>query len=108
MATQSITTGGCEAEDDGDGSQGTADHNYVPQQSTSPEPLATNAQSNQKQIKTRPYPSKDNLPQKVHIDMLRGVGIRSSVFYFISLNRLPPNFDEQNLHSTLLGMKNER
>ncbi|XP_012261866.2 tyrosine-protein kinase Abl isoform X2 [Athalia rosae] len=64
MATQSITTGGCEADDDGDGSQGTAEHNYVPQPSTSPEPL-TNAQSNQKQIKTRAYPSKDTLPQKL-------------------------------------------
>lgn len=65
MATQSITTtGGCEGDDDGEGSQGTLDHNYVPQPSTSPEPVA-NAQSNQKQIKTRPYPSKDTLPQKV-------------------------------------------
>ncbi|XP_046605236.1 tyrosine-protein kinase Abl [Neodiprion virginianus] len=64
MATQSITTGGCEADDDGDGSQETVEHNYVPQPSTSPEPL-TNAQSNQKQIKTRPYPSKDTLPQKL-------------------------------------------
>lgn len=64
MATQSITTGGCEVDDDGDGSQGTAEPNFVPQPSTSPEPVS-NIPCNQKQIKTRPYPSKEVLPQKV-------------------------------------------
>lgn len=64
MATQSITAGGCDLDDDGDGSQGTAEPNYPPQPSASPEPVP-NKQSNLKQIKTRPYPSKEVLPQKV-------------------------------------------
>lgn len=64
MATQSITTGGCDMDDDGDGSQGTAEHNFVPQPSTSPEPVS-NLPCNQKQIKSRPYTSKEVLPQKV-------------------------------------------
>lgn len=64
MATQSITTGGCDMDDDGDGSQGTAEHNYVSQPSTSPEPVS-NLPCNQKQIKSRPYTSKEVLPQKV-------------------------------------------
>jgi len=64
MATQSITTGGCDMDDDGDGSQGTAEHNFVPQPSTSPEPVS-NLPCNQKQIKSRPYTSKEVLSQKV-------------------------------------------
>lgn len=64
MATQSITTGGCDMDDDGDGSQGTAEHNFVPQPSTSPEPVS-NLPCNQKQIKSRLYTSKEVLPQKV-------------------------------------------
>lgn len=64
MATQSITTGGCDMDDDGDGSQGTAEHNFVSQPSTSPEPVS-NLPCNQKQIKSRPYTSKEVLPQKV-------------------------------------------
>ena len=60
MATQSSTGGGWDMEHDGDGSQGTAEPNFVSQPSTSPEPL-----SNHKQLKTRTHTSKDALPQKV-------------------------------------------
>ena len=64
MATQSITgSGGCDLDDDGDGSQGTAEPNLPPQPSASPEPIQQ--QSNVKQIKTRTYPPKEVLPQKV-------------------------------------------
>lgn len=52
-------------DDDGDGSQGTAEHNFVPQPSTSPEPVSNLQSCNQKQIKSRPYTSKEVLPQKV-------------------------------------------
>lgn len=64
MATQSITTGVSEVEDDMDGSQGTGDINFVNQPSTSPEPVS-NLLSNQKLNKTRPSPSKEVLSQKV-------------------------------------------
>lgn len=53
-------------DDDGDGSQGTAEHNFVSQPSTSPEPVSNLQSCNQKQIKSRPYTSKEVLPQKVH------------------------------------------
>ncbi|XP_015586184.1 tyrosine-protein kinase Abl isoform X2 [Cephus cinctus] len=79
MATQSITTGGCEADDDGDGSQGTAEGNFPPQPSTSPEPVS-NLQCNQKQIKTRPYPSKEVLPQKlVHVGALEVQNVKRAI-----------------------------
>ncbi|XP_047347276.1 tyrosine-protein kinase Abl isoform X3 [Vespa velutina] len=79
MATQSITTGGCEVDDDGDGSQGTAEPNFVPQPSTSPEPVS-NIPCNQKQIKTRPYPSKEVLPQKlVHVGALEVQNVKRAI-----------------------------
>ncbi|KAI4503521.1 hypothetical protein M0802_000924 [Mischocyttarus mexicanus] len=79
MATQSITTGGCEVDDDGDGSQGTAEPNFVPQPSTSPEPVP-NIPCNQKQIKTRPYPSKEVLPQKlVHVGALEVQNVKRAI-----------------------------
>ncbi|CAK9800294.1 Tyrosine-protein kinase Abl [Anthophora plagiata] len=56
--------GGCEIEEDGEGSQGTAEPNFISQPSTSPEPIPGLACS-QKQIKPRPYPSKEPLPQKL-------------------------------------------
>lgn len=64
MATQSINAGICDGDDDGDGSQETAETNFPPQPSISPEP-ALNLQCNQKQLKTRTYPPKEVLPQKV-------------------------------------------
>ncbi|KYM89862.1 Tyrosine-protein kinase Abl [Atta colombica] len=85
MATQSITTGGCDMDDDGDGSQGTAEHNFVPQPSTSPEPVS-NLPCNQKQIKSRPYTSKEVLPQKnknlfqlVHVGALEVQNVKRAI-----------------------------
>ncbi|KYM96644.1 Tyrosine-protein kinase Abl [Cyphomyrmex costatus] len=79
MATQSITTGGCDMDDDGDGSQGTAEHNFVPQPSTSPEPVS-NLSCNQKQIKSRPYTSKEVLPQKlVHVGALEVQNVKRAI-----------------------------
>lgn len=63
MTMASVPPGGCEMDEDGDGSQGTAEPNLPPlQRSSSPE---LSIQGNQKQIKTRQYPSKEVLPQKV-------------------------------------------
>ncbi|XP_071860948.1 tyrosine-protein kinase Abl isoform X8 [Bombus fervidus] len=56
--------GGCEIEEDGEGSQGTAEPNFITQPSTSPEPIP-GLTCSQKQIKPRPYPSKEPLPQKL-------------------------------------------
>ncbi|XP_031364956.1 tyrosine-protein kinase Abl isoform X8 [Apis dorsata] len=56
--------GGCEIEEDGEGSQGTAEPNFISQPSTSPEPIS-GLTCSQKQIKPRPYPSKEPLPQKL-------------------------------------------
>ncbi|XP_061942378.1 tyrosine-protein kinase Abl isoform X8 [Apis cerana] len=56
--------GGCEIEEDGEGSQGTAEPNFISQPSTSPEPIP-GLTCSQKQIKPRPYPSKEPLPQKL-------------------------------------------
>ncbi|XP_067203593.1 tyrosine-protein kinase Abl isoform X2 [Linepithema humile] len=79
MATQSITTGGCDMDDDGDGSQGTAEHNFVSQPSTSPEPVS-NLPCNQKQIKSRPYTSKEVLPQKlVHVGALEVQNVKRAI-----------------------------
>ncbi|KAL0099893.1 hypothetical protein PUN28_019967 [Cardiocondyla obscurior] len=81
MATQSITTGGCDMDDDGDGSQGTAEHNFVPQPSTSPEPVS-NLPCNQKQIKSRPYTSKEVLPQKLvvtHVGALEVQNVKRAI-----------------------------
>lgn len=79
MATQSITTGGCDMDDDGDGSQGTAEHNFVPQPSTSPEPVS-NLPCNQKQIKSRPYTSKEVLSQKlVHVGALEVQNVKRAI-----------------------------
>ncbi|XP_019888758.1 tyrosine-protein kinase Abl isoform X2 [Ooceraea biroi] len=79
MATQSITTGGCDMDDDGDGSQGTAEHNFVSQPSTSPEPVS-NLLCNQKQIKSRPYTSKEVLPQKlVHVGALEVQNVKRAI-----------------------------
>ncbi|XP_066592352.1 tyrosine-protein kinase Abl isoform X2 [Prorops nasuta] len=79
MATQSITTGCCDLDDDGDGSQGTAEPTFVSQPSTSPEPVS-NLPSNQKQIKTRPYPSKEVLPQKlVHVGALEVQNVKRAI-----------------------------
>jgi abelson tyrosine-protein kinase 1 len=60
MASQSSTMGGWEMEQNGDGSQSTAEPNFIPQPSTSPDPL-----SNYKEIKLRTHTSKDTLPEKV-------------------------------------------
>ncbi|XP_011143741.2 tyrosine-protein kinase Abl isoform X2 [Harpegnathos saltator] len=79
MATQSITTGGCDMDDDGDGSQGTAEHNFIPPPSTSPEPVS-NLPCNQKQIKSRPYTSKEVLPQKlVHVGALEVQNVKRAI-----------------------------
>ncbi|XP_033221945.1 tyrosine-protein kinase Abl isoform X2 [Belonocnema kinseyi] len=79
MATQSITTGICDVDDDGDGSQDTAEANYPPQPSTSPEPVS-NLQCNQKQIKTRSYPPKEVLPQKlVHVGALEVQNVKRAI-----------------------------
>ncbi|XP_006612847.1 tyrosine-protein kinase ABL1 isoform X6 [Apis dorsata] len=59
-----ILEGGCEIEEDGEGSQGTAEPNFISQPSTSPEPIS-GLTCSQKQIKPRPYPSKEPLPQKL-------------------------------------------
>lgn len=64
MAQGTIAAGGCEIEEDGEGSQGTAEPNFITQPSTSPEPIP-GLTCSQKQIKPRPYPSKEPLPQKV-------------------------------------------
>ncbi|XP_053994057.1 tyrosine-protein kinase Abl isoform X5 [Hylaeus volcanicus] len=56
--------GGCEIEEDGEGSQGTAEPNFISQPSTSPEPIP-GLVCTQKQIKPRPYPTKEPLPQKL-------------------------------------------
>ncbi|XP_017753523.1 PREDICTED: tyrosine-protein kinase Abl [Eufriesea mexicana] len=64
MAQGTIAAGGCEIEEDGEGSQGTAEPNFISQPSTSPEPISVLTCS-QKQIKPRPYPSKEPLPQKL-------------------------------------------
>ncbi|XP_076632212.1 tyrosine-protein kinase Abl isoform X6 [Colletes latitarsis] len=56
--------GGCEIEEDGEGSQGTAEPNFISQPSTSPEPIP-GLVCTQKQIKPRPYPSKEPVPQKL-------------------------------------------
>ncbi|XP_071860942.1 tyrosine-protein kinase Abl isoform X2 [Bombus fervidus] len=64
MAQGTIATGGCEIEEDGEGSQGTAEPNFITQPSTSPEPIP-GLTCSQKQIKPRPYPSKEPLPQKL-------------------------------------------
>ncbi|XP_057334621.1 tyrosine-protein kinase Abl isoform X1 [Microplitis mediator] len=78
MATQSIPSGGCDLEDDGDGSQGT-ESNFTPQPSASPEPIL-NIQSNQKQIKTRQYSSKEVLPQKlVHVGALEVQNVKRAI-----------------------------
>ncbi|XP_020297627.1 tyrosine-protein kinase Abl isoform X2 [Pseudomyrmex gracilis] len=74
MATQSITTGGCDMDDDGDGSQGTAEHNFVPQPSTSPEPVS-NLPCNQKQIKSRLYTSKE----LVHVGALEVQNVKRAI-----------------------------
>lgn len=66
-------------DDDGDGSQGTAEHNFVPQPSTSPEPVS-NLPCNQKQIKSRPYTSKEVLPQKlVHVGALEVQNVKRAI-----------------------------
>ncbi|KAG9438290.1 tyrosine-protein kinase Abl isoform X1 [Apis mellifera carnica] len=64
MAQGTIAAGGCEIEEDGEGSQGTAEPNFISQPSTSPEPIP-GLTCSQKQIKPRPYPSKEPLPQKL-------------------------------------------
>ncbi|XP_076244886.1 tyrosine-protein kinase Abl isoform X2 [Calliopsis andreniformis] len=64
MAQRTIAAGGCEIEEDGEGSQGTAEPNFIPPPSTSPEPMS-GLVCPQKQIKPRPYPSKEPLPQKL-------------------------------------------
>ncbi|KAG7199903.1 hypothetical protein KM043_014347 [Ampulex compressa] len=83
MGTQSITAGGCELEEDGDGSQGTGDQNFVAQapSSTSPEPApAPSAPSNQKQLKGRAYPVKEVLPQKlVHVGALEVQNVKRAI-----------------------------
>ncbi|XP_025990584.2 tyrosine-protein kinase Abl isoform X3 [Solenopsis invicta] len=74
-----IFEGGCDMDDDGDGSQGTAEHNFVPQPSTSPEPVS-NLPCNQKQIKSRPYTSKEVLPQKlVHVGALEVQNVKRAI-----------------------------
>lgn len=66
-------------DDDGDGSQGTAEHNFVPQPSTSPEPVS-NLPCNQKQIKSRPYTSKEVLSQKlVHVGALEVQNVKRAI-----------------------------
>ncbi|XP_011250863.1 tyrosine-protein kinase Abl isoform X5 [Camponotus floridanus] len=71
--------GGCDMDDDGDGSQGTAEHNFVPQPSTSPEPVS-NLPCNQKQIKSRPYTSKEVLSQKlVHVGALEVQNVKRAI-----------------------------
>ncbi|KAL0099895.1 hypothetical protein PUN28_019967 [Cardiocondyla obscurior] len=73
--------GGCDMDDDGDGSQGTAEHNFVPQPSTSPEPVS-NLPCNQKQIKSRPYTSKEVLPQKLvvtHVGALEVQNVKRAI-----------------------------
>ncbi|XP_011636664.1 tyrosine-protein kinase Abl isoform X4 [Pogonomyrmex barbatus] len=71
--------GGCDMDDDGDGSQGTAEHNFIPQPSTSPEPVS-NLPCNQKQIKSRPYTSKEVLPQKlVHVGALEVQNVKRAI-----------------------------
>ncbi|XP_054005548.1 tyrosine-protein kinase Abl isoform X2 [Hylaeus anthracinus] len=64
MAQGTIAAGGCEIEEDGEGSQGTAEPNFISQPSTSPEPIP-GLVCTQKQIKPRPYPTKEPLPQKL-------------------------------------------
>ncbi|XP_043256470.1 tyrosine-protein kinase Abl isoform X3 [Colletes gigas] len=64
MAQGTIAAGGCEIEEDGEGSQGTAEPNFISQPSTSPEPIP-GLVCTQKQIKPRPYPSKEPVPQKL-------------------------------------------
>ncbi|XP_044587688.1 tyrosine-protein kinase Abl isoform X3 [Cotesia glomerata] len=77
MATQSIPPGGCDLEDDGDGSQGT-ESNFLPQPSASPEPILNIC--NQKQIKTRQYSSKEVLPQKlVHVGALEVQNVKRAI-----------------------------
>ncbi|KAL0099894.1 hypothetical protein PUN28_019967 [Cardiocondyla obscurior] len=76
-----IFEGGCDMDDDGDGSQGTAEHNFVPQPSTSPEPVS-NLPCNQKQIKSRPYTSKEVLPQKLvvtHVGALEVQNVKRAI-----------------------------
>ncbi|XP_011636663.1 tyrosine-protein kinase Abl isoform X3 [Pogonomyrmex barbatus] len=74
-----IFEGGCDMDDDGDGSQGTAEHNFIPQPSTSPEPVS-NLPCNQKQIKSRPYTSKEVLPQKlVHVGALEVQNVKRAI-----------------------------
>lgn len=82
MATQSINAGICDVDDDGDGSQETAETNFPPQPSTSPEPV----QCNQKQIKTRTYPPKEVPPQKV-VTVLRNTKKkkRVEIEFFLAL-----------------------
>ncbi|XP_051170305.1 tyrosine-protein kinase Abl isoform X3 [Leptopilina boulardi] len=76
MATQSINAGICDVDDDGDGSQETAETNFPPQPSTSPEPV----QCNQKQIKTRTYPPKEVPPQKlVHVGALEVQNVKRAI-----------------------------
>ncbi|XP_015116067.1 tyrosine-protein kinase Abl [Diachasma alloeum] len=74
----SVPTGGCEMDEDGDGSQGTAEPNLPPlQRSASPE---ITIQCNQKQIKTRQYPSKEVLPQKlVHVGALEVQNVKRAI-----------------------------
>ncbi|XP_076752139.1 tyrosine-protein kinase Abl isoform X1 [Xylocopa sonorina] len=64
MAQGTIATGGCEIDEDGEGSQGTAEPTFISQPSTSPEPIPGMACS-QKQIKPRLYLLKEQLPQKL-------------------------------------------
>ncbi|XP_034941630.1 tyrosine-protein kinase Abl isoform X2 [Chelonus insularis] len=79
MVTQSIPSGGCDLDDDGDGSQGTAEPNFPPQPSASPEPVLNKA-CNQKQIKTRQYSSKEVLPQKVvHVAALEVQNVKRAI-----------------------------
>ncbi|XP_043461348.1 tyrosine-protein kinase Abl isoform X3 [Leptopilina heterotoma] len=79
MATQSINAGICDGDDDGDGSQETAETNFPPQPSISPEP-ALNLQCNQKQLKTRTYPPKEVLPQKlVHVGALEVQNVKRAI-----------------------------
>ncbi|CAD6239979.1 GSCOCG00002450001-RA-CDS [Cotesia congregata] len=77
MATQSIPPGGCDLEDDGDGSQGT-ESNFLPQPPASPEPILNIC--NQKQIKTRQYSSKEVLSQKlVHVGALEVQNVKRAI-----------------------------
>ncbi|XP_011502462.1 PREDICTED: tyrosine-protein kinase Abl [Ceratosolen solmsi marchali] len=80
MASQSSTGGSWDIEQDGDGSQGTMESNFI-QPSTSSESL-----SNHKQVKVRTCSSKDALSQKlVHVGALEVQNVKRAIHRYGTL-----------------------